>query len=306
MPAVWRWCYKQHWKFISLKPKMIFYNSDLPYFLPCFQLTQAHCKWEIKVLRLKFCTMVLVLMLSDVMVCQQSVHCGISACLFIPNTFLKVSSSSKHSHTNGVLPWPNIFSCVSSRFFAINGLPPFSLIRWLPKTVVNVFFMSSFLKHENNAAVVILMKSTQDYYDCVSLHFAWVADDAKCIVVTRVSVCLSLCLCLSVCGRMLTLLNYSTPMASRASSPLSRDKNEISKTHFNGPLVKCSESEVVSTSTGLVASVTWPDLRYPCSLAGKNSSATVTQHLDGNRLRATGIGPAYAPDRVSTILQQRP
>jgi len=56
-------------------------------------------------------------------------------------------------------------------------------------------------------------------------------------------------------------LNYSTPMASRASSPLSRDKNEISKAHFNGPIVKCSESEVVSTSTGLVASVTWPDLR---------------------------------------------
>jgi len=81
-------------------------------------------------------------------------------------------------------------------------------------------------------------------------------------------------------------LNYSTPMASRASSPLPRDKNEFSKTHFNGPIVKCSESEVVSSSTGLVASVTWPDLRYPCSLAGKNSSATTAQHLDGN-LRAT-------------------
>ena len=81
-------------------------------------------------------------------------------------------------------------------------------------------------------------------------------------------------------------LNYSTPMTSRASSPLPRDKNEFSKTHFNGPIVKCSESEVVSPSTGLVASVRWPDLRYPCSLAGKNSSATVAQHLDGN-LRAT-------------------
>jgi len=66
-------------------------------------------------------------------------------------------------------------------------------------------------------------------------------------------------------------LNYSTPMASRASSPLPRDKNESDMTHFNGLIVKCSESEVVSTSTGLVASVTWPDLRYPCSLAGKNS-----------------------------------
>jgi len=82
-------------------------------------------------------------------------------------------------------------------------------------------------------------------------------------------------------------LNYSTPVASRTSSPLSRNKNEISKTHFIGTIVKCSESEVVSASTGLVASVTWPDLRYPCSLAGKNSSAMVAQNLDGNRLRAT-------------------
>ena len=159
------------------------------------------------------------------MVCQQSVHCGSSACLFIPNTFLKVSSSSKHSHTNGVLPWPNIFSCVSSRFFAINGLPRFSLIRWLPKTVVNVFFMSSFLKHENNAAVVILMKSTQDYYDCVSLHFAWVADDAKCIVVTRVSVCLSVFVCLSAvaCSHYWTIA-HQWPVEPRVLFPATKMK----------------------------------------------------------------------------------
>ena len=30
-------------------------------------------------------------------------------------------------------------------------------------------------------------------------------------------------------------MKYSTPMASRASSPLSHDKNESSMTHFNGP-----------------------------------------------------------------------
>jgi len=84
-------------------------------------------------------------------------------------------------------------------------------------------------------------------------------------------------------------LNYSTPMASRTSSPFPRDKNEFSATHFNGPTASSSESEVVSTSTRLVASVTLPDLRYPCSLAGKNSSATVAQHPDGN-LRATYCG----------------
>jgi len=37
------------------------------------------------------------------------------------------------------------------------------------------------------------------------LHFAWVVDDAKCIVVTRV--CVSVCVCLSVRGRTPTLLH---------------------------------------------------------------------------------------------------
>jgi len=46
----------------------------------------------------------------------------------------------------------------------------------------------------------------------------------------------------------LRLWNYSTQMTSRASSPLSHDKNESSMTHLNGPLVSSSESEVVSTS----------------------------------------------------------
>ena len=43
-------------------------------------------------------------------------------------------------------------------------------------------------------------------------------------------------------------LNYSTPMASTASSPLFHNKNQSSMTHFNGPIVSSSESEVVSTS----------------------------------------------------------
>jgi len=37
------------------------------------------------------------------------------------------------------------------------------------------------------------------------LHFVWVVDDAKCIVITRVCVCVCLSVCLSVRGRMLTL-----------------------------------------------------------------------------------------------------
>ena len=72
-------------------------------------------------------------------------------------------------------------------------------------------------------------------------------------------------------------MNNSTPMASRASSPLSHDKNESSMTHFNGPIVKCSESEVVSTSTGLVTSVTWPDLRISMLTSRQFSRATVAE-----------------------------
>ena len=50
-------------------------------------------------------------------------------------------------------------------------------------------------------------------------------------------------------------MNYSTPVASRTSSPLPHDENESYMTHFNGPIVNFSESEAVSTSTELVASV---------------------------------------------------
>ena len=81
-------------------------------------------------------------------------------------------------------------------------------------------------------------------------------------------------------------MNYRTPMASRASSPLSHERNESSMTHFNGPTVSSSESEVVSTSIGLVASATRPDLRYTCSLAGNFQEPRLLKHLDGN-LRAT-------------------
>jgi len=40
-----------------------------------------------------------------------------------------------------------------------------------------------------------------------SLHFAWVVDDAKCIVATRVYLCVCVSLCLSVRGRTPTLLH---------------------------------------------------------------------------------------------------
>ena len=63
-------------------------------------------------------------------------------------------------------------------------------------------------------------------------------------------------------------LNYSSPVASRASSPFRYQEDEFNTTHFNGPIIYPSESEVVRACTGPVTSVTWPALRYPCSLAG--------------------------------------
>ena len=100
--------------------------------------------------------------------------------------------------------------------------------------------------------------------------------------------------------------NYSTPMASRASSPFPHEKNESSMTHFNGPIVNSSEIEVLSTSIGLVASVTWPALRYPCSLAGNFQEPQLLMHPGGNRATlAPNVGLEVQPLRTG-ILDNRP
>jgi len=49
-------------------------------------------------------------------------------------------------------------------------------------------------------------------------------------------------------------LNYSTPMANRASSPFCYEKDQLNNAQLHVPIVFSSESEVVSASTGLVAS----------------------------------------------------
>jgi len=66
--------------------------------------------------------------------------------------------------------------------------------------------------HNSNASgpilVIILLQifATLLIHSCFFvrlLHFAWVVDDAKCIVIT----CVCLCVCVSVRGRTPTLLN---------------------------------------------------------------------------------------------------
>jgi len=75
-------------------------------------------------------------------------------------------------------------------------------------------------------------------------------------------------------------LNYSTPMES---SPFCYEEDQLNSAQLHVSIVFSSESEVVSASTGLVASVTWPDLRYPCSLAGSYQEPRLLQHPHGNR-----------------------
>ena len=82
-------------------------------------------------------------------------------------------------------------------------------------------------------------------------------------------------------------LNYSTQMTSRASRPFCYEEDRLDNAQLHGPIVFSSESEIVSASTGLVAFVTWPALRYPCSLAGSYQEPQLLKHPDGNR--ATGI-----------------
>jgi len=57
---------------------------------------------------------------------------------------------------------------------------------------------------------ILLLRSVSTLHSVMALillHFAWVVDDAKCIVSTHICVCVCLSVCLSVCGRMPTLLH---------------------------------------------------------------------------------------------------
>jgi len=78
-------------------------------------------------------------------------------------------------------------------------------------------------------------------------------------------------------------LNYTTPVTERSSRPISYLEDRTTATTFKGPIItNTGESTVTSASAAIVDSVTWPDLRSPCSLAGKNQVARpLTQRSDG-------------------------
>jgi len=59
-------------------------------------------------------------------------------------------------------------------------------------------------------------------------------------------------------------LNYTTPVVSRPSRPISYSEDRTTATTFKGPIItNTSESTVTSASAAIVDSVTWPDPRSP-------------------------------------------
>jgi len=78
-------------------------------------------------------------------------------------------------------------------------------------------------------------------------------------------------------------LNYTTPVVSRPSSYISYSEDRTTATSFKGPITHSSESTVAnSASATIVDSVTWPDLRSPCSIAGNYQvSRPLARRLDG-------------------------
>ena len=77
-------------------------------------------------------------------------------------------------------------------------------------------------------------------------------------------------------------LDYSTPITSRSASPNRYEEDRSTVATFQGPITHSSESTVTSASAGLVASVPWPDLRSPCSIAGKYQEPRSHMRSDGS------------------------
>ena len=97
-------------------------------------------------------------------------------------------------------------------------------------------------------------------------------------------------------------LDYTTPVVSRLSRPISYSEDRTIASTFKGPIItNTSESTVTSASAAIVDSVKWPDPRSPCSLAGKNQVARpIAQRLDGSTSFATGLRT-----RTSAIAEKR-
>jgi len=93
-------------------------------------------------------------------------------------------------------------------------------------------------------------------------------------------------------------LDYSTPITSRSASPNRYEEDRSTVATFQGPITHSSESTVTSASAGLVASVPWPALRSPCSIAGKHQEPR--SHMRSDGCPATPARPAAASRNSTT------
>ena len=96
-------------------------------------------------------------------------------------------------------------------------------------------------------------------------------------------------------------LNYTTPVVSRPSSSISYREDRTTTATFKGPITHSSESTVTSSaSAAIVDSVTWPDLRSPCSIAGNYQvPRPLAQRLDFSSSFATI--PVYGLYMISKL-----
>ena len=88
-------------------------------------------------------------------------------------------------------------------------------------------------------------------------------------------------------------LDYSTPITSRSASPNRYEEDQKTVATFQGPITHSSESTVTSASAGLVASVPWPALRSPCSIAGKYQEPRSHTRSDGSSATHPAGGVAH-------------
>jgi len=97
-------------------------------------------------------------------------------------------------------------------------------------------------------------------------------------------------------------LDYTTPVTDRPPSPISYSEYRLTAATFKGSIVHSSESTVTSSvSAAIVDSVTWPDLRSPCSIAGNYQvPRPLAQRSDG-RSFATFTGTDCFKQRYSKL-----
>ena len=78
-------------------------------------------------------------------------------------------------------------------------------------------------------------------------------------------------------------LNYTTPVTERSSRFNSNSEDKSSRITFKEPIITNTDrSTMTSASAAIVDSVTWPDPRSSCSLAGNYQVPwPLTQRSDG-------------------------